>query len=263
MRLDRIVCGRRDSNSHGLPPAPLSQSAGDQRPADPKSAAYAYSATPALYVKVDAHSTIGHNQRAYRAVCKQGPGGESALKTNPLRGLGLGGLHRLGLSHSGTSYPLPALRLTASRAACTSGPGRYSRPPSARRLEWSYTLARLNPSGLRMASTSKRRRPMPRGLQPSDCAIADDWTPSLCATISSRKSTVERRASYVLPWAALRPLLPFRSGVSSTRSSAASRRAASSSDWKVTSRPAIFILKIAMGCDDTRKMACATTLRPT
>ena len=46
---------------------PLSQSAGDQRPADPKSAAYAYSATPALYIKVDAHITIGDNDATYSA----------------------------------------------------------------------------------------------------------------------------------------------------------------------------------------------------
>ena len=146
LTLDRLECGRRDSNSHGLPLAPLSQSAGDQRPAGPKPAAYAYSATPAPYAKVDAHGTIGHNEVAYSAVCKQGPGGGCASKTHPLRGLGLGGLIRLGLSHSGTSYPLPALRLTDSMAACASGPGTYTLPPSASRLEASYTFSRLKHS---------------------------------------------------------------------------------------------------------------------
>ena len=251
MKLDRIVCGRRDSNSYGLPPAPLSESAGDQRPADPKSAAYAYSATPAPSSKVDAHGTIGHNKDAYSAVCSQGRRGGSPQKRTPLARLGLGPLTGHGLCHRGTSHLLPAFRLTASTAAAISGPGRYTRPPSARRLELSYTASRLNPSVFSTASTSRSLLPIPLGSQRSVCATAGERTPSFpCSLNSFRNPRVPRMGSKPLVCAvalATRPALPLRSGASSTRSSAANRRAASSSDWKVISRPAIFILKAAMG----------------
>ena len=216
----------------------------EECPADPKSAVYANFTTPASNEYLDAHGTIDDNWVAYRAVCKQGAGRESASKTNPFRALGLGGLHRLRLSHRGTSYPLPALRLTASQAACASGLGRYVRPPSARRLELSYTLSRLKPSGLRMASTSISRLPIPRGSHFRASAMAEECTPFGWFTISWRKSIVAWSESYALLGEALRP--PFFSGVSSTRSMAATARAKSSSDWKVKSRPAILTRKAAM-----------------
>src|SRR3990172_3353284 len=224
-------CGRGDSNPYGLPPAPLSQSAGEQRPADPKSAAYANSATPALFREVDAHSTIGDNQATYSAGCGQGRRGESASKTNPPGRLGLGPLTGQRLSHRGTSYPLPALRFTASSAAAASGPGTYTRPPSAMRFELSYTFSRLNPSGLTTASTSRSLRPIPLGSHFKALATTLECIPSWCCTSSSRKARVPRKGSKPFGCAAevaTRPALPFRSGASSTRSSAASKRAASS-----------------------------------
>ena len=163
--------GRQDSNLHGrLGAGGLAKV---WCPVTPKVTVYANSTTPASNSELDVHGTIDDNEVAYRAVCKQGPGGESASKTNPLRGLGLGGLPRLRLSHRGTSHPLPALRLTASNAATASCPGRYIRPPCASRLEWSYTLSRLNPSGFRTSSTSNNLRPIPRGSHLSACEITE------------------------------------------------------------------------------------------
>jgi hypothetical protein len=68
-----------------------------------------------LYFSIlDAQGDIGENSIAYSAVCKQGPGGESASKTNPLRGLGLGPLQGRDYLIAGPSYQ----KLLEYRVAC-------------------------------------------------------------------------------------------------------------------------------------------------